>query len=83
MKISIKHVWFSASIVMLFAAFAIALGCSGQSEAETEIAELHEDEHAGHNHGPGEHVDFDTQDAGADLSDWCAEHSVPESQCTQ
>ena len=40
------------------------------------------DDHADHDHGPGEH-----QDGGDDRAvtgaDWCAEHGVPESQCTR
>ncbi len=37
--------------------------------------------HEGHDHGPGEHGQA-AQTAAVDMSDWCAEHRVPESECT-
>jgi cobalt-zinc-cadmium efflux system membrane fusion protein len=61
--------------------------CSGEitekhkSEAETSAAV---DEHAGHNHAQGEHGKAVGTDSGTtpDVSDWCVEHRVPESECT-
>jgi cobalt-zinc-cadmium efflux system membrane fusion protein len=65
-------------------------GCNDQSGASTIDASAEVDPHAGHNHGPGEHADHEHADhehaepvgAVSEL-DWCAEHRVPESECTQ
>lgn len=77
-----------AILVILFAVGClVAAGCgAGDGEAEQAAAEV--DPHAGHDHGPGEHGEPDGHDHGAEVNqgaaelDWCAAHSVPESECT-
>lgn len=38
-------------------------------------------DHEGHGHGPGEHGEAIPAST-VDMSDWCVEHAVPESECT-
>lgn len=65
---------------------AIAIGCSdaGDSAGLTDLHveegrnDVAQDSHDGHDHD-GQHV----VDGSADQLDWCAEHEVPESECTQ
>lgn len=48
----------------------------------TQVAEA--DIHEGHNHEPGEHGPSQAEWVGDPSTlDWCAEHSVPESECTK
>jgi len=74
---------FSALIVFCFALILFSFGCSGGKGGEAETIQSHEDEHAGHNHGPGEHHDIKLPDEGVEIPDWCVDHAVPESQCTK
>ena len=68
--------------LLLAAAVLVGCGAGEHTEAGTELTA--EPGHEGHNHGPGEHHETmaltDTEDP---LADWCYEHSVPESVCTQ
>lgn len=76
--------------LMLGSAALVIGGCGGDEPAELA------DPHAGHDHGPGEHVDAPDPHAGHDhgpgehaeapltlVDDWCVPHRVPESECTQ
>ena len=77
-----------ATLVLLTGG-AIIWSCSSevadnkQGNAESSGTTL--DEHAGHNHAPGEHGATESALAvtSAEVSDWCTEHRVPESECTQ
>lgn len=68
---------------------AMTWSCSGEvtetKRAETESLAATVDEHAGHNHAPGEHGKTTTTESTntPSVSDWCVEHRVPESECTQ
>jgi cobalt-zinc-cadmium efflux system membrane fusion protein len=62
----------------------ILAGCGSETGSMADqSAEV--DPHAGHDHGPGEHHDQTATTVAAEHgneSDWCAEHRVPESECT-
>ncbi len=74
------------AISMMFVANGCESNDSPQTSENTDTIEARHDEHGheGHDHGPGEHglVSHDEDHDTAEL-DWCAEHFVPESQCTQ
>jgi len=82
MRISVKLIlaFIIISTGMLFSS------CTDNSmEGKADAGEENQivDEHAGHNHVPGEHAGGSTaQTAGTEM-DWCAEHAVPESVCTK
>jgi len=61
-------------IVILISLF---WGCGQQDDITTES-----DPHAGHDHPPGQHLGEEQITTSASELDWCAEHSVPESECT-
>ncbi|MBU1318163.1 MAG: efflux RND transporter periplasmic adaptor subunit [candidate division Zixibacteria bacterium] len=70
--------------LMFLAMLALAiLACSapGDADIQSGLATASLDDHSGHNHAPGEHGKV--VNATADVQDWCAEHRVPESECTQ
>ncbi len=68
---------------MVTGAFLIT-GCnSGQSDIHADAAGA-ETGHEGHSHAPGEHGQAVSAGAGeTEISNWCTEHSVPESECTK
>ena len=76
-----------ATLVFLIGG-AMTWSCSGEvtetKRAENESLAAAVDEHAGHNHAPGEHGKAVNSDSAATSAamDWCAEHRVPESECT-
>ncbi|HPC10916.1 MAG TPA: efflux RND transporter periplasmic adaptor subunit [candidate division Zixibacteria bacterium] len=56
----------------------VVFGCGGAEQPAGEA-----DAHAGHAHGPGGHAEAaPIEPPAAQADDWCAEHRVPESQCT-
>ena len=63
--------------------------CSGEvtddRRGDTKSPATIVDEHAGHGHSPGEHGATVSAMSVATpaISDWCAEHRVPESECTR
>jgi len=85
-----------AYLIVLIVLVAILVWGCGDESGHTEVVDPHaghdhgpgehglvtktpdDDPHAGHDHGPGEHGEPDEQNL-----DWCAEHAVPESVCTQ
>lgn len=74
-------------IIILFFSIAIVsayyFGNYGSQHDETaDVTHTEEiDPHAGHNNPPGEHPEAAAAHGGEAI-DWCAEHSVPESECT-
>ncbi|MBD3232639.1 MAG: efflux RND transporter periplasmic adaptor subunit [candidate division Zixibacteria bacterium] len=83
MRFSSKILFAIISVTLIAIVSAYFLGDYGSDDVETVDASHTEDidPHAGHNHPPGEHPeDAETHDDEA--IDWCAEHSVPESECT-
>ena len=76
--------------VLLALVAMLSVGCGSDDHAEHETtAPAAEAGHEGHNHGPGEHGHahggaFEEGTVEREiLADWCQEHSVPESACTQ
>ncbi|MEW5922859.1 MAG: hypothetical protein AB1746_02615, partial [Candidatus Zixiibacteriota bacterium] len=69
--------------IIIAAAFLMG-GCnSGQSDTHAENDGV-EKGHEGHNHAPGEHGQTAALTTDShNVADWCAEHLVPESQCTR
>ena len=64
------------------AILALAVSLAGCTDSAAPVAETDVvvDDHAGHDHGPGEHDD--SEHAGHDHSGWwCPEHGVPEEEC--
>jgi cobalt-zinc-cadmium efflux system membrane fusion protein len=82
-----------ACLMLLIAVALVLSGCDGDHTAH-EHADGHDhdshdhgsyehDSHEGHDHGPGEHgLVVAPGSEGEEVSDWCAEHAVPESECT-
>ncbi|MBD3168484.1 MAG: efflux RND transporter periplasmic adaptor subunit [candidate division Zixibacteria bacterium] len=68
---------FSCTILVLILLSSMLACNSGQDGVESRGETGHE----GHNHAPGEHGEH-SNEAGTEL-DWCAEHAVPESECTK
>lgn len=70
---------------LLAASFGF-VGCSQNSAPPQATAQSG---HAGHDHGDADHHDGDGHDHGSDKDAhdhsgwWCAEHGVPESECSQ
>ena len=78
-------VW-SVSLTLLIGGFVL-WSCSGEiadnTHSESESSTAAADAHAGHNHAPGEHGQAaNTASGNVATVDWCAEHRVPESECT-
>jgi cobalt-zinc-cadmium efflux system membrane fusion protein len=68
--------------IALLGSFAL-IGCGTESVPDNTTSEAVPEDHASHNHGPGEHQDAVLATQTADVTDWCAEHAVPESECTK
>ena len=74
------------NLLLLAALIALAslvlIGCGNDQTVGTRSSAA-ETGHEGHNHAPGEHGKAATAPAGfVAVADWCAEHRVPESECT-
>lgn len=94
MSISSKQYMLLLIIVTLLS--IISYGCTKEPETGSGITVTEDSEHAGHNHAPGEHPqeavdphaghdhvsDEHTEQDGSEIDGWCAEHLVPESECT-
>jgi cobalt-zinc-cadmium efflux system membrane fusion protein len=64
--------------------FALTLtGCSGEQTSDHSQTTVAESGHEGHDQGPGEHLRQAVMSDGPAVDDWCAEHAVPESECTK
>jgi len=73
MRLSNKPIFVSALTSMLIFIVALFLGCSNQPTTENDINLTVNDEH--------DNISGETSELTVD--DWCAEHAVPESQCSQ
>ena len=58
-------------------------GCGGGIESDESSGTVAESAHDGHNHAPGEEHGEQRAVDSLTLADWCAEHAVPESECTK
>ena len=59
------------------------VGCGSDQNIDNSARTVVETGHEGHNHGPGEHLDESAPTYRINMTDWCYEHSVPESECTK
>ncbi len=72
-------------LILVLALACLVVGGCGASDGEASQAAAENNPHAGHDHGPGEHGEVATtaSSGSTEVDDWCAEHRVPESACTQ
>jgi cobalt-zinc-cadmium efflux system membrane fusion protein len=82
-----KAIWAAISLVALVAAFAMGTiyqsKFSSHSEETIFIEGDTTDPHAGHGRADSEHPGEDDTQSSKNEIDWCFEHRVPESECTQ
>jgi cobalt-zinc-cadmium efflux system membrane fusion protein len=83
MKTFCRYTLISAIIGLWIMTTAITQSCSDKTESVDNSALSQVDEHAGHNHAPGEHHEISAVETNPEVNDWCSEHAVPESECTQ
>ena len=79
-----KQIKFSSITIIVLIRLLYLIGCSGVSEntttSEVTSTSTEPDSHEGHNHEANEgHGSADENQ----VLDWCVEHAVPESKCTQ
>jgi len=71
-------------VSILLAVSLIVSGCGDHQADNSAPEQLAETGHEGHNHAPGAHGKAVPLAVAEESGlDWCPEHSVPESQCTQ
>jgi cobalt-zinc-cadmium efflux system membrane fusion protein len=70
-------------LYILFLGILTLVGCGGKQTENSSSTNVAETEHEGYDHGPGEVHGEAPATGDASFSDWCGEHSVPESECTK
>lgn len=86
-EMSKKSSWLRVFAISLCIALVLGCGGSGVSDRNPQVvAETAQNDHDDHNSGSGDDRSGDSHSVASDsvdLSDWCGEHSVPESECTK